>query len=255
MKRALLTAIIVALSGIPQLNAAPEDQEIFTDFEAFDTGVDQPFVVGAAPSAATFSGNAFSGIAGIGELYFSGVRAWMVNPGGIGTIEFDTNASIVEFWTRLRTGANGSSEYTTFDDADEIIDSVTITTPGPFQLLSFSGNIARIEIQNNAVGGNLMNSIEDFGFTTIAAQILVGDYNENGSVDAPDYNVWRDTFGSDTELAADGNLNGVVDAPDYNVWRDNFGNTIGEPVPEPSSMVLAFISAVFATLINRRVWR
>ena len=56
-----------------------------------------------------------------------------------------------------------------------------------------------------------------------------GDYNGNGVVDAPDYNVWRDTFGSTTELDADGNNNGMIDAPDYNVWRDDFGSTGGAP--------------------------
>ena len=50
-----------------------------------------------------------------------------------------------------------------------------------------------------------------------------GDYNRNGATDTPDYNVWRDSFGSDTDLDADGNGDGVVNAPDYNVWRDNFG--------------------------------
>ena len=54
---------------------------------------------------------------------------------------------------------------------------------------------------------------------------LVGDYNGNGKVDAADYNVWRDAFGSSDDLRADGNGNGIIDAADYNLWRDNFGST------------------------------
>jgi GEVED domain/FG-GAP repeat/FG-GAP-like repeat/Bacterial Ig domain len=92
------------------------------------------------------------------------------------------------------------------------------------------------------------------------AVTLPGDYNQNGTVDAADYTVWRDTFGSATDLRANGdntgtsagkidqvdyafwvahfgqtltvpvspadfNHNGVVDAADYTVWRDTFGST------------------------------
>ena len=73
---------------------------------------------------------------------------------------------------------------------------------------------------------------------------LPGDYNMDGEVNAPDYNVWRDTFGSTTELAADGNGDGIVNAPDYNTWRDNFGNVANASVPEPSTLVLLVASAL-----------
>ncbi|MCA9260542.1 MAG: hypothetical protein KDA61_15120, partial [Planctomycetales bacterium] len=50
---------------------------------------------------------------------------------------------------------------------------------------------------------------------------LLGDYNGNGSVDAADYTIWKDSFGqSGQDLAADGNGNGVIDAADYTIWKD-----------------------------------
>ncbi|MEM9185336.1 MAG: PQQ-dependent sugar dehydrogenase [Planctomycetota bacterium] len=49
-----------------------------------------------------------------------------------------------------------------------------------------------------------------------------GDYDIDGDVDADDYLVWRQTFGSNLLLSADGNGNGVVDAADYTVWRGAF---------------------------------
>lgn len=61
---------------------------------------------------------------------------------------------------------------------------------------------------------------------------LVGDYDGNGSVDAADYQVWRTSFGSTTELAADGNGNNAIDAADYTLWRDNLG-AVHECVPGP----------------------
>ncbi len=88
---------------------------------------------------------------------------------------------------------------------------------------------------------------------------LLGDYNQNGVVDAPDYVLYRSTIGSLINLAADGNQNGIIDPGDYDIWRMNFGMTAGSgsahgaAVPGPSSLLLA-ISAVIgiALPISRR---
>jgi hypothetical protein len=83
---------------------------------------------------------------------------------------------------------------------------------------------------------------------------LVGDYNGDGKVDAADYTVWRDTFGSTTDLRAngdnDGASQGVIDQADYLAWSQNFGATLapgaGASVPEPAS---ACVLAIGATLL------
>jgi hypothetical protein len=79
---------------------------------------------------------------------------------------------------------------------------------------------------------------------------LTGDYNGDGQVDAVDYTVWRNSLGSDVDLAADGNLNGtvfgnVVEFADYQRWKANYGSSlpggsggIAEAVPEPNSLLL-----------------
>ncbi|MCA9189293.1 MAG: PEP-CTERM sorting domain-containing protein [Pirellulaceae bacterium] len=84
---------------------------------------------------------------------------------------------------------------------------------------------------------------DDFSLTVEFANTLAGDYNKNGEVDAADYTVWKDNFGSSTELDADGNGNGTIDAADYTVWKDNFGATAGaavatSSVPEPATSLL-----------------
>ena len=60
---------------------------------------------------------------------------------------------------------------------------------------------------------------------------LNGDYNLNGVVDPPDYNVWRDSFGK-------------INAADYNVWRDSFNEHIGTSAPEPSGIALSLLGAI-----------
>ncbi|MEX2170911.1 MAG: S8 family serine peptidase [Pirellulales bacterium] len=78
-----------------------------------------------------------------------------------------------------------------------------------------------------------------------------GDYNGDTIVDSEDYDLWRASFGSTTNLAADGNGNQVIDAADYVVWRDTLGATLGAgtaAVPEPSSVMLLAFACAFAVL-------
>lgn len=83
---------------------------------------------------------------------------------------------------------------------------------------------------------------------------LQGDYNNDGSVDAADYSVWRDAMGqTGIDMPADGSGNGTIDAADYEIWRDNFGGSLpaaaNEPgnsvsVPEPSAGAMLLYSTV-----------
>lgn len=70
-----------------------------------------------------------------------------------------------------------------------------------------------------------------------------GDYDRDGVVNAADYTVWRDAYGSSTFLAADGDNNGVVDAADYTLWRDAFeASQQGTAVPEASGITLCLLA-------------
>ncbi len=58
---------------------------------------------------------------------------------------------------------------------------------------------------------------------------VMGDYNQNGVVDASDYLVWqkmRGATGVTPYTGADGSGNGVVDQADYSLWRFHFGSTV-----------------------------
>jgi autotransporter-associated beta strand protein len=55
-----------------------------------------------------------------------------------------------------------------------------------------------------------------------------GDFNDDGSVDAADYTIWRDNLSGTFNLNGNGNETGgsagVVDQADYDLWRANFGS-------------------------------
>lgn len=85
---------------------------------------------------------------------------------------------------------------------------------------------------------------------------LDGDFNNDGTVNAADYTVWRDNLGLDS-AALNGNGTGaatVVNA-DYDLWKANFGSTsgagAGSAIPEPCCSVLLVIAAGLLTLKRR----
>ncbi len=166
MKRVALAVVVLWLAA-PEAVADPMDQDVFTTFEGISTGVGETFSIGTSPETAEFSGDAFAGIANIPELYHSGMSAWMVNPNGTGMINFETNAAEVEFWARTLGTANGPTLITAFDDLAQVIDTITLTSSDPWQLVSFSGSVDRLEVVNQATGAGQMNSIDDFGFSPI----------------------------------------------------------------------------------------
>jgi hypothetical protein len=84
---------------------------------------------------------------------------------------------------------------------------------------------------------------------------LSGDYNADGVVNTADYTVWRDTFGSSSDLRADGSGNGIVDDADYTTWATNFG-AVSAPssstaVPEPAALALLTLSAALVAARER----
>ena len=91
--------------------------------------------------------------------------------------------------------------------------------------------------------------------------VLPGDYNGDGVVDAADYVVWRDAFGSDSLLAADGSGNGIVDDADYTLWKTSFGSMLRSStssptaVPEPATLFLTTFGALtFVRTWTRGAW-
>ncbi len=110
------------------------------------------------------------------------------------------------------------------------------------------------------VNANYMDGMDQFGGGTPGPGGVVGDYNENGVVDAADYTVWKDNWATGFALPNEDPTasSGSVTNEDYDIWKANFGNTAATgsssgsgAVPEPGSLTLLFL-AVIGTVFCRR---
>jgi hypothetical protein len=68
----------------------------------------------------------------------------------------------------------------------------------------------------------------DIGAVEWQANPLRGDYNFDGTVNAADFTVWRNTLHSTTDLRADGDGNGKIEENDYRDWKMYFGAVMGD---------------------------
>ena len=114
-------------------------------------------------------------------------------------------------------------------------------------------NVKRVSGDGRSVVGNGINpNGMSEGWIAYLGPALAGDFNDDGTVDAADYIVWRKGLGTSHTQAG------------YNVWRANFGKTstsgatadlpssANSPVPEPITHVLAAL-AIAAFAGQRRI--
>lgn len=105
-----------------------------------------------------------------------------------------------------------------------------------------------------SISGSLAASVEVRQFAGV-----LGDYNNNGLVDAADYTVWRDHLGQSITLPNEGVSPGTVDQDDYALWKANFGTGMlvgsgsgalgsGSAVPEPAAATLLLGACGIAVL-------
>lgn len=162
-----------------------------------------------------------------------------------------------------RIAANGITAFTgdnllTFASGRDVVASVMSheighnlglnhTASGGANLMSPSGTTEQLDqSQINTV-------FSATTFVKLLPQSLPGDFNNDGTVDAADYTVWRNGLGSQYTAAQ------------YDDWKANFGNSLdgagagllpsgpgatgfASAVPEPSTMLLVFLVPLIITL-------
>lgn len=117
---------------------------------------------------------------------------------------------------------------------------------------SFNPVIAQVQFEslyesNYTVSNVWVGTASDFALP----EGLPGDYNDDGTVNAADYIVWRNQNGTVFDLPnRDPGQTGDIGRADYDYWVTNFGTTAGGgssnpqslAVPEPATLALLFVA-------------
>jgi hypothetical protein len=174
------------------------------------------------------------------------------------------NAAALPGTTSPRRSTDGTSAAVLFDDDDTMgwpnndnASSVEITSldADPSQGASWQLSNGRSPMQviatlTDHTGGDIGSP----GAVGTELAGVLGDYNDNGVVDAADYVLWR----NGGPLENEGDMPGTVNEADYTFWRSRFGLTSGSGaalsaanVPEPTSTVIALMGIAICLLVLR----
>jgi hypothetical protein len=123
---------------------------------------------------------------------------------------------------------------------------------GQFGNVTFLGDTTA-EVNYDFANGNIFLN----NFMSSGSPGIVGDYNDDGTVDAADYVVWRNNLGTTITLPNDDSPGSVL-AVDYDRWKANFGKNSGGgaslsvPTPEPTTIASALLVAALSASTTRR---
>jgi hypothetical protein len=121
---------------------------------------------------------------------------------------------------------------------------------------ALSGTFASLNLPT-LTGGLTWNTSQLYtiGVLSVNSAGAPGDYNNNGTVDAGDYILWRKYQGT-THVLPNDPTGGTIGTTQYATWRSHFGQAPGSgsgldgaQVPEPSALVvlLSLTVALFPT--------
>jgi hypothetical protein len=193
-------------SGEAAVRLSADMSSYLDDFDSGNVQVDFKNNVGAVIGSARVEDPDF----GPNNVWSRASRAALVP---VGT----TSLRVSIFGTPRTFGADGYMDNVDVQitaAANELLFLEVNTTTGQVAIKNQTGDPFRIDYYEIKSSGGSAN----------------GDYNNNGTVDAADYVVWRRNLNQSVTLPNDPTP-GTVDANDYNVWRTNFDNSAGSLNP------------------------
>jgi hypothetical protein len=174
-----------------------------------------------------------------------------VDGGDAGSVAGDSDG---EGWDEAG-GSNASQlvEFFLGESGSTIAPSETLNLGNAFNTSVFGpGNNGDLTFTFGLVGG--LQITGNVNYVSGPAGVL-GDYNNNGSVDAADYVLWR----NGGPLQNEGVTPNSTTPEDFNFWRARFGANSGSAaassaaVPEPVALSLAVVLACVAFVARRRL--
>jgi hypothetical protein len=183
---------------------------------------------------------------------YNGTTGWnSLDDQGVDSLGAGTGES----WDEV-AAANSASRL-----VEQFLLGETMLSPGQSVSLGAPVNPAVLNNQINTLGlrfGGPSYDVEGLGqviFEDLSG--LLGDYNENGVVDAADYTVWRNKLGQPGSALPnrDPNNSGAINDDDYDSWKANFGATAGagsvsgtgsNAVPEPAAGLIWILGVCLA---------
>jgi hypothetical protein len=115
----------------------------------------------------------------------------------------------------------------------------------------FLGDFHMVAIYGRALTGEEANEHFSLGKDAVQSKLTPGDFNDDGILDAVDFNILADNFGTGTSFfQGDSNGDGTVDLFDYVEFRDAFNAVQGQlaAVPEPTAFSLLLTSLLLLPL-------
>jgi hypothetical protein len=230
------------------------DQTYNSNFDFFPNDSAMKFGELTYDDASLISGSGTAAITGlILGIEFSPLEPSYVNGTWLSfSTDLTTYSGSVTVVDGTATGIDLTADYT----SRGYFGSTPIDASGTFTVL---GDQFQVEASgyNPSLGASFNPSIAwDWTGTILnLAQPPVdnADFNDDGTVDAADYTLWRDTLGvtgTTPYSLGDANGDGQVDPADYQIWKLQFGgpspadSSATAAVPEPIGMVGVMMAAL-----------
>jgi T5SS/PEP-CTERM-associated repeat protein len=227
--------------------------------------------VGNIQSSVVFLGSYNGGVTGGGAAFIEGDHRPGNSPALVsfgGDVFYGSGAS-------LAIEIGGTTAGTSFDKvvvADELFLSGTLNVSlinsfvpiagQSFDILDFASLVGTFDDLNlpTLSPGLIWNTSQLYMTGMLSVSMgLAGDYNEDGTVNAADYTVWRNNLGAPAGTLANDVDGGSIGQAQYDTWKTNFGTMAGggalasAEVPEPGIGVLLAIGLVIEEGLRGRV--